>query len=94
MLNIWTLAGVSLGLVLILGSLPVNWTYNCILGLVNFILFKREKQVVEDEGLEDEYDRDEEDRFEVLAQRRLAIDELAATLDTEETEEEHKEGQS
>ena len=94
MLNIWTLAGVSLGLLLILGSLPVNWIYNCILGLVNFILFKREKQVVEDEGLEDEYDRDEEDRFEVLAQRRLAIDELAATLDTEETEEEHEEGQS
>ena len=33
---------------------------------------------MEDEGLEDEYDNEEEDRFAVLAQRRMAIEELAA----------------
>ena len=59
---------------------------------ITFLLFKREKKV-EDEGLEDEYDNDEEDRFAVLAQRQMAIDELAAMLDTEEKEE-HEEGQS
>ena len=48
---------------------------------------------MEDEGLEVEYDNDEEDRFAVLAQRQMAIDELAAMLDTEEKEE-HEEGQS
>ena len=41
---------------------------------------------MEDEGLEDEYDNEEEDRFAVLTKRRMAIDELAATLETEEKE--------
>lgn len=39
----------------------------------------------------------EEDRFAVLAQRRMAIEELAATWDTSfdtEEKEEHEEGQS
>ena len=65
-------------------------------GLGLFILFKREKKV-EDEGLEDEYDSEEEDRFAVLAQRRMAIEELAATWDTSfdaEEKEDHEEGQS
>ena len=64
--------------------------------LITFILFKREKKV-EDEGLEDEYDSEEEDRFAVLAQRRMAIEELAATWDTSfdaEEKEDHEEGQS
>ena len=49
------------------------------------------------EGLEDEYDSEEEDRFAVLAQRRMAIEELAATWDTSfdaEEKEDHEEGQS
>ena len=65
-------------------------------GLITFILFKREKKV-EDEGLEDEYDSEEEDRFAVLAQRRMAIEDLAATWDTSfdaEEKEDHEEGQS
>ena len=92
LMNLWVLFGVSVLFVLILGSLPVDWIYTNIMGLITFLLFKREKKV-EDEGLEDEYDNDEEDRFEILAQRRMAIEELAATLDTEEKET-HGEGQS
>ena len=45
----------------------------------------------------DEYDIQREDRFAVLAQRRMAIEELAATWDTSfdtEEKEEHEEGQS
>ena len=64
--------------------------------LITSIHFNREKKV-EDEGLEDEYDNEEEDRFAVLAQRRMAIEELAATWDTSfdtEEKEEHEEGQS
>lgn len=48
-------------------------------------------------AMEDEYDNEEEDRFAVLAQRRMAIEELAATWDTSfdtEEKEEHEEGQS
>ena len=96
LMNVWALFGVSLLFVLILGSLPVDWIYTNIMGLITFILFKREKKV-EDEGLEDEYDNEEEDRFVVLAQRRMAIEELAATWDTSfdtEEKEEHVEGQS
>ena len=49
-------------------------------------LFKREKEI-KDEGLEDEYDSDDELQYElVLKQRREAIDELAATLETEQSE--------
>ena len=50
--------------------------------------------------MEDEYDSEEEDRFAVLAQRRMAIEELAATWDTsfdaeeKEDHEDHEEGQS
>lgn len=88
MLNVWVLLGVSAAFVLILGSLPVSWFYNTVFGFLTFLLFKREKKV-EDEGLEEEYEDDEEDRFAVLAQRRMAIDELAAMI-----EEEHEEGQS
>ncbi len=74
----------------------VDWVYTNVMGLITFILFKREKKV-EDEGLEDEYDSEEEDRFAVLAQRRMAIEELAATWDTSfdaEEKEDHEEGQS
>ena len=80
----------------------MDWVYTNVTGLITFILFKREKKV-EDEGLEDEYDSEEEDRFAVLAQRRMAIEELAATWDTsfdaEEKEDhedhkDHEEGQS
>lgn len=83
LLNGWALAGVSLLFVLILGSLPVSWLYNTVLGLLTFLIFKQEKPV-EDEGLEDEdYEDDAEDRFEILTQRRMAIEELAAMLDDE-----------
>lgn len=83
LLNGWALAGVSLLFVLILGSLPVSWLYNTVLGLLTFLVFKQEKPV-EDEGLEDEdYEDDAEDRFEILTQRRMAIEELAAMLDDE-----------
>ena len=85
LMNVWVLFGVSVLLVLILGSFPVDWFYTNVLGFITFILFKREKKV-EDEGLEDEYDNEEEDRFAVLTKRRMAIDELAATLETEEKE--------
>lgn len=73
LMNVWALFGVSVLFVLILGSLPVDWVYTNVMGLITFILFKREKKV-EDEGLEDEYDSEEEDRFAVLAQRRMAIE--------------------
>lgn len=81
--NVWAMLGISLIFVLVLGSPPVDFLYNGILRLITFILFKREKQV-KDEGLEDEYDSDDEEQYElILRQRRKAIDELAATLETE-----------
>ena len=46
-------------------------------------MFKKEKKV-KDEGLEDEYD--EEKKYEILRKRRQAIEELAATLETEKQE--------
>ena len=48
-------SGVSELFVLILGSLPVDWIYTNVMGLITFILFKREKKV-EDKlsGLEDD----------------------------------------
>ena len=98
LLNVWSLLGVSLIFVLVLGSPPVNWLYNNVLSLLTFLLFKREKKEEEDEEvLEDEYDnKNQEDKFAKLAERRMAIDELAAMLDAEEHEEheEHEEGQS
>ena len=95
LLNVWSLLGVSLIFVLVLGSLPVNWLYNNVLSLLTFLIFKREKKEEdEDEVLEDEYDnKNQEDKFAELAKRRMAIDELAATLETEERKE-HEEGQS
>lgn len=82
--NVWAVLGLSLIFVLVLGSPPVDFLYNGILRLITFVLFKREKQV-KDEGLEDEYDGDDEEQYElVLKQRRKAIEELAATLETEE----------
>lgn len=84
LMNLWVLMGVSLALVLVLGCPPVDWMYNGVLALLTFVFFKKEKKV-EDEGLEDEYDSDEEeDKYEMLSRRRRAIEELAATL--EETE--------
>lgn len=80
--NVWALLGVSLVFVLVLGSPPVDFLYNGILKLLTFILFKREREV-KDEGLEDEYDSDDEQYEIVLKQRRKAIEELAATLETE-----------
>lgn len=95
LLNVWALLGVSLIFVLVLGSPPVNWLYNNVLSLLTFLIFKREKKEEdEDEVLEDEYDnKNQEDKFAELTKRRMAIDELAATLETEERKE-HEEGQS
>lgn len=83
LVNVWALLGVSLVFVLVLGSPPVDFLYNGVLKLLSLILFKREKKV-KDEGLEDEYDGDDEVQYElILKQRRKAIEELAATLETE-----------
>lgn len=81
MLNVWSLLGVSLIFILVLGSLPVDLLYTGVLNLLTWILFKKEN-TVKDEGLEEEYDSDE-DRLESLSRRRKAIDELAATLESE-----------
>lgn len=82
LLNVWVLLGISLLFVLILGSPPVDWLYTGVLNLMTFLLFKKEKNV-KDEGLEDEYDSDEQ-KYETLLKRRQAIEELAATLEQEE----------
>ncbi len=81
LLNVWALLGISLLFVLILGSPPVDWLYTGVLNLMTFLLFKKEKNV-KDEGLEDEYDSDEQ-KYETLLKRRQAIEELAATLEQE-----------
>lgn len=83
--SVWVLLGVSFVFVLILGSLPVDLLYTGVLNLLTFILFKKEKTVT-DEGLEEEYDGDE-DKYEQLLRRRKAIEELAATLEDEEVPE-------
>ena len=83
MMNVWVLFGVSWIFVLVLGSMPVSFLYNGVLRLITFILFKKDNEV-RDEGLEDEYDED--DRYEILASRKKAIEELAATLDDEDAE--------
>ena len=77
--NVWVLLGVSLVFLLVLGSLPVDLAYTGILNLIAFILFKKDK-TVKDEGLEEEYDSDD-DKYEMLRRKR-AIEELAATLET------------
>lgn len=81
LLNVWALLGVSLLFMLVLGSPPVDWLYTGVLNLISFILFKKEKKV-RDEGLEDEYDSDE-NKYETLRRRRQAIEELASTLEPE-----------
>lgn len=81
LLNVWSLLGISLLFILVLGSLPVDFLYTGVLNLITWILFKKER-TVKDEGLEEEYDSDE-DRLERLSKRKKAIDELAATLETE-----------
>ena len=58
-----------------------NYHQNILLNLIAFVLFKTNKTVT-DEGLEEEYDSDE-DKYEQLLRRRKAIEELAATLDDE-----------
>ena len=83
MMNVWVLFGVSWIFVLVLGSMPVSFLYNGVLRLITFIFFKKDNDV-RDEGLEDEYDED--DRYEILASRKKAIEELAATLDDEDAE--------
>lgn len=85
LLDVWALLGISLLFVLILGSPPVDWLYTGVLNLMTFLLFKKEKNV-KDEGLEDEYDSDEQ-KYETLLKRRQAIEELAATLEQEEPQE-------
>ncbi len=77
--NVWALLGVSLVFILILGSLPVDWIYTGVVNVIAFILFKKDK-TVRDEGLEEEYDSDE-NKYETLKQRKKAIEELAATLE-------------
>ncbi|MFR7388490.1 MAG: hypothetical protein ACLUTU_05885 [Blautia faecis] len=55
---------VSCRLVLILGCpLPVDWVYTNVMGLITSHSFLNVRRRVEDEGLEDEYDSEEEDRF-------------------------------
>ena len=83
MMNVWVLFGVSWIFVLVLGSMPVSFVYNGVLRLITFIFFKKDNEI-RDEGLEDEYDED--DRYEILASRKKAIEELAATLDDEDAE--------
>ena len=56
--NVWALLGVSLVFVLVLGSLPVDLLYTGVLNLIAFILIKKDK-TVRDEGLEEEYDRED-----------------------------------
>ena len=77
--NVWALLGVSLVFILVLGSLPVDWLYTGVINIIAFILFKTDK-TVRDEALEEEYDSDE-NKYEILRQRRKAIEELAATLE-------------
>lgn len=86
--NVWALLGVSLLFVLILGSLPVDILYTSMLNLIVFILIKKDK-TVRDEGLEEEYDR-EDHEYELL-RRKKAIEELAATLDSESEQDGHVE---
>ena len=59
--------------VLVLGSLPVDLLYTGVLNLIAFILIKKDK-TVRDEGLEEEYDR-EDHEYELL-RRKKAIEEL------------------
>lgn len=82
LMNVWALLGVSLVFVLVLGSAPVDWLYTNFLNLLTFILFKKDR-MVHDEGLEEEYDSDE-DEFQSLLRRRRVIEELAATLETDD----------
>ena len=84
--NVWALLGVSLVFVLVLGSLPVDLLYTGVLNLIAFILIKKDK-TVRDEGLEEEYDR-EDHEYELLRRKR-AIEELAATLDSESEQDDH-----
>ena len=84
--NVWVLLGVSLVFVLVLGSLPVDLLYTGVLNLIAFILIKKDK-TVRDEGLEEEYDR-EDNEYELL-RRKKAIEELAATLDSESEQDGH-----
>ena len=86
--NVWVLLGVSLVFVLVLGSLPVDLLYTGVLNLVAFILIKKDK-TVRDEGLEEEYDS-EDHEYELL-RRKKAIEELAATLDSESEQDGHME---
>ena len=81
LLNVWSLLGISLIFVLAFGSRLVNFLYNIVLRFLTWVIFKKEKQVV-DEGLEEEYDDDEE-KYRILIKRRKAIEDLAATLETE-----------
>lgn len=81
LLNVWSLLGISLIFILVLGSLPMDLLYTGALNLLTWLLFKKEK-TVKDEGLEEEYDSDE-DRLQRLSHRKKAIDELAATLGSE-----------
>ncbi len=84
--NVWALLGVSLVFVLVLGSLPVDLLYTGVLNLIAFILIKKDK-TVRDEGLVEEYDR-EDHEYELL-RRKKAIEELAATLDSESEQDGH-----
>ena len=84
--NVWALLGVSLVFVLVLGSLPVDLLYTGVLNLIAFILIKKDK-TVRDEGLEEEYDR-EDHEYELL-RRKKAIEDLAATLDSESEQDGH-----
>lgn len=82
LMNVWGLAAASLVFVLVLGSPPVDFLYTQFMNLLTFLLFKREKQV-KDEGLEDEYDSDEEIRFEMGSRRRQATENAAPAGDPE-----------
>lgn len=82
LLNVAALLGVSVLFVLVLGNPLIDFLYTGVLKLLTFLLFKKDKEI-KDEGLEDEYDSDER-KYEIMRRRHAAIEELAATLETEQ----------
>ena len=83
LMNVWGLLALSFAFVLILGSPPVDFLYTQFMNLLTFLIFKREKQV-KDEGLEDEYDSDEDLRFERKGRRRQAAEAPVPAAEPEE----------
>ena len=81
LLSVWSLLGMSVVFMLVLGNVLIDFLYNLVLKFLTAVIFKREKQIV-DEGLEEEYDDDEE-KYHIMIRRKKAIEDLAATLQME-----------